>query len=296
MTRQVEFQKRLTILKRFVAVACVAFAVFFAIRGGPKLAAMCVVLAGLAWFCPPPHLGRRLTIWLSVLFILAQYFPHAGAQPSHPVRVWLENKDDANGKLGTKSKTTSIDLAGHPVTVETIARISSLKGVTMLDIGYFPDAVRIDGKALAEIGELKGLRGISCYITGVEEKEWSFLAKLSKLEYLDVDGEQLNLGDDFLQFVSRLEKLKMLRIAHSNFSDKGIAKLAALQNLTELRLSSSLMTDRSLQTIGDFKKLRILYLWSPHLTDKAAEQLSKRSAFEEITVGSFHRTNVENNN
>jgi Leucine-rich repeat (LRR) protein len=229
------------------------------------------------------------------LFILAEHLPPAAAQPSHPVRVWLDSKDDANRKVDTKSNGTWIDLAEHPVSAKEISRISTLKGVTGLDIGYFPDVVQIDGKALSKIGDIKGLRGLSFYITGVKEEDWSVLAKLSKLEYLRVDGEQLDLGDDFLQFVSRLKRLKTLQIApHSNFSDEGIAKLASLQNLTELSLSSSLMTDRSLRTIGELKKLRILYLASPHLTDDAAERLANSRTFEEITVGKFHRTNDKN--
>jgi hypothetical protein len=238
---------------------------------------------------------RRLTVWLFVLFILAQHLPQTDAQPSRPVRVWLDDKDDAEGNDGTQSKGTWIDLTDHPVSAEAIARISTLKGVTDLDIGYFPDVVRTDGKALSSIGDIKGLRGLSFFITGVKEKDWSFLAKLSKLEYLHVDGEQLDLGDEFLQFVSRLKRLKTLRIApESDFSDEGIAKLASLQNLTELRLSSSLMTDRSLTTISELKKLRILSLWSPRLTDDAAEHLANLREFQNIAIGSFHRTNVEN--
>jgi hypothetical protein len=231
---------------------------------------------------------RCLTIWLSVQFVLAQHFPQAGAQPSHPVRVWLDSKEDGNRKDGTKSKGTWIDLTDHPVSAEEIAYISTLKGVTGLDIGYFPDVVRTDGKALSKIGDIKGLRDLSFYITGVEEKDWSFLTKLSKLDYLHVDGEQLDLGDDFLRFVSRLKALKTLRIMpQSNFSDEGIGKLASLQNLTELSLTSSLMTDRSLKTIGELKKLNTLFLASPHLSDEAAKRISKLREFRAISVGSF---------
>ncbi len=238
---------------------------------------------------------RHLIIRLSVLFILAQHLSQTGAQPSHTVRVWLDGNDDVNRKDGTKSRGTWIDLAEHPVSAEGVAHVSTLKGVTDLDIGYFPDVVRIDGKALSKIGDIRSLRGVNFFITGVKEKEWSFLAKLSKLEYLHVDGQQLNLGDDFLQLVSKLKRLKTLRIIpHSNFSDEGIARLASLQNLTELSLSSSLITDRSLRTIGELKKLRFLYLASPRLTDDAAEHLSSLREFQAITVGNFHRTNVEN--
>jgi hypothetical protein len=135
---------------------------------------------------------RRLTIWLYVLFILAQYFPQTRAEPIHTVRVWLGDKDSAKEDDGPKREW--IDLTEHPVSAEGIARISTLNDVSGLDIGYFPDVVRIDGKALCKIGDIKGLRNLNFYITGVKEKDWSFLAKLPKLEYLDVDGEQLNLG------------------------------------------------------------------------------------------------------
>ena len=121
------------------------------------------------------------------------------------------------------------------------------------------------------------------------------MATLTELEPLWVDGEELDLGDDFLQFVSELTTLKELVIGpRGKFSDEGVAKLASLQNLTELYLSSSLMTDRSLRTIGELKELRVLSLWSPHLTDDAAEHLANSREFEEIRVRYFYRKNVEN--
>ncbi len=166
-------------------------------------------------------------------------------------------------------------------------------------VEHRPDLVRlVTVRTLAlRFAELEGDRRLAEKIAFTNEPfDRSFLVKLSKLEYLHVDGEQLNLGDDFLQLVSKLKRLKTLRIVpQSNFSDEGIAELASLQNLKELSLSSSLITDRSLRTIGELKELRILYLASPRLTDDAAEHLSNLRKFQEITAGSFHRTNVEIN-
>jgi hypothetical protein len=147
---------------------------------------------------------RRLTIWLSVLFTFALHFPHASAVPSLSGCVWFEREGNSNSK-----KTW---ITEHPISAEGIARIAALKGVTDLDIGFFPDVVEIDGNALAGIGKIRGLRGLTFYITGVnvKEKDWSFLAKLTELESLWVYGEELDLGDDFLQFVSELTTLKEL--------------------------------------------------------------------------------------
>jgi hypothetical protein len=231
---------------------------------------------------------RCLTIWLSVLFTFALHLPLARAVPGLTGCVWFEREGNADSKKQW--------IREHPISAEGIARIAALKGVTDLDIGFFPDVVEIDGKALAGIGKIEGLRGLTFYITGVnlKEKDWAFLAKLTEMDSLWVYGEELDLGDDFLQFVSELKALKELVIfPRGKFSDEGVAKLASLQNLTELRLCSSLMTDRSLRTMGELKELRVLDLWSPHLTDDAAERLADSREFEEISVRYFYRTNDE---
>jgi len=180
---------------------------------------------------------------------------------------------------------TWIDLTEHPVSVEEIARISTTKDVAGLSIGSFPDAVEIDGKALAEIGNITTIRGLDFFITGVKEKDWAFLSRLKKLEHLHIDGEHLELGDNFLEVASKLHSLKTLRvIPESGFSDAAIAKLASLRNLTELDLSSSLMTDQSLKVMAGFKKLKSLRLQSPNVSKKEAEKLLDSTAIKHLRV------------
>lgn len=234
-----------------------------------------------------------LKFWIFVLIIPTGYSPRASAQPVNTVRVWLEDSCESEENVGAKHDRNWVDFTEHPVSAAIISRISTMKGVTALDIGYFPDVVQIDGKALSKIGCIKGLRSLNCYITGVNEDDWQFLAKLSDLEELLVDGERLELGDDFLRYVSRLKNLRTLRIQQSDFTDEGIKKLASLKNLTELSLTSPLMTDRSLKTISEFSKLKTLYLSSPHLRDDKPKDLSNLKELQELTIYPGFSTDVE---
>jgi len=262
----------------------------------------------------------KYSVCFSLLFVLFQGSPQGGAQTvdaGHMYTDYIE-KDGAVEERDAKSITffgdarwlakqespsshwhklpllSSISLSDHDVSLGEMTYVSTLKGVTDMDVGFFPDVVRIDKKALSRIGHMKGIKGLTFYVTGVKEEDWTFLTKLSNLEYLSVDGEHLHLGDDFLQFASKIPSLETMNIPHcSKFTDNGIKKLESLQNLNHLWLSSSLITDESLKTMAKLEKLNTLRLVSPHLTGDGKKHLSKLKKLEEVTFETYCRDKLK---
>jgi len=88
-------------------------------------------------------------------------------------------------------------------------------------------------------------------------------------------GRRPSIGDDQLQLLRSLRKLKRLYLDGANVTDVGLHWLSDLTNLQELSLSDTKVTDAGLCHLKPFGKLNQLSLLRTNVTDKGIAEIHK---------------------
>lgn len=214
-----------------------------------------------------PELARALGGFsrLRILSIDGQYFD------SEPGTA--EALADA---LGRMRQLRELMLEGFDDGEEPITRqcLAALRKLPQLEYLYLFNA-DLDSESLAglaQVPKLKTLR-LSCVRRDERSLGQPLLVRLPvlpELRSLDLEGYS-NIGDDDLDYLTRLPNLNSLCLDSTKVTTAGLAKLAALPSLEELTLGGDALSGAGLEKLLVLKHLRALHFNTNHRSTTAGE-------------------------
>ncbi|QDU39329.1 Serine/threonine-protein kinase PrkC [Maioricimonas rarisocia] len=141
------------------------------------------------------------------------------------------------------------------------------------------------------------IQGIHLWHRGVKDRDARRFLELSRLQALDLRGNQLTddsipilgeltslrwlylgkmrISDANLECLNRLTKVEALALDGTSITDDGVTKLRGLAHLRELLVGSTAITDRSLQHLADWSSLVRLDLFGTDITDAGLQHLDE---------------------
>lgn len=117
----------------------------------------------------------------------------------------------------------------------------------------------------------------------IDPAGYTFLARLAKVEDLDISGS--SLGDQACGFLASAAALKKLNLYQTAVTDAGLAALAPLaEHVTWLNLDATAVSDAGLESLKSWTNLTFLHLGRTSIDDQAVEPLSTLTALEKLHV------------
>jgi internalin A len=173
-----------------------------------------------------------------------------------------------------------------PVTDHDTAkrRIAEWKGKVFGDtedvLEILLNSTQVEGKDLAILDAFPALTDLSLENTRVGDVGMTHVAKLSKLEWLNL--YRTWVGDDGARSLSQSRSIRMLPIGETNLTDVGLAHLSKMSQLTYLGLRGNKITDAGVLHLLKLENLEGLHLGETEVTDKGVRRLSKLSKLEKL--------------
>lgn len=130
-------------------------------------------------------------------------------------------------------------------------------------------------------GDFQGLSLAELPITGAGLKNF---AHITGIQWIEADNTELD-DDAFFQ-MTRLTKLKRLRISRTLISDKGVAYLRQIRSLKRLNISKNDLSDSALKIIAEMTQLEDLDLSRLRLTNKGIAYIARMPNLERLQFNS----------
>lgn len=147
-----------------------------------------------------------------------------------------ELDDKGLAMLATLPNLECLVISHTQIKGTTLSSLCSLKKLTRLDIG----ANEIKDDSLRALTCLKYLDNLAIGRCHLRNPQLSFLTELPQLEHLDICDNDL-LSDPCMKYVSRLKKLRNIKLDGTHISPKGILMLKGAP-LKYVKLSPKMLT------------------------------------------------------
>jgi len=118
--------------------------------------------------------------------------------------------------------------------------------------------------------------------TNATESDLICIARLKRLEYLDLTNTQIN--DEGLSHLAGLEHLEVLVLNGTLVSDVGLANLSSCTALRVLSLEETTITDVGLETLVGLGSLQWLNLGETRITDVGLRQLADCRSLQTLVI------------
>ncbi|MHC4725106.1 MAG: M56 family metallopeptidase, partial [Planctomycetota bacterium] len=173
-----------------------------------------------------------------------------------------------------------LDLHWTNISSKGLQYIKNFKNLERL---YLPE--RITNSGLADVAELKSLKGLYFKKNRVTNIGLAHLAKLSSLEELELAGEQID--DRGLVYLSKLPNLRYLLLAGENFGDDGMVNIKDVPSLRILHLGHlPQLTDAGVANLSAPTGLENLsFHWNQNITDEGLSHLKEIKSLKKLDVG-----------
>lgn len=195
--------------------------------------------------------------------------------------------------------------------------MAKLAGHPTLEYVLF-DVVGITTKSLDTLATWPKLNNVILYVRRGNDPnpDWSKLAKLTRVEMLDVGGDDFTSND--AKYIAGLTQLKRLDIkSREPLDDEGFAHIARLSNLESLHFWTTEVTDKGMQALANkpkidymslscqatdeglkalygCKSLRLLSIASPYITEKGLTSLAEAlPSLREINRSNYSLNGVD---
>lgn len=148
------------------------------------------------------------------------------------------------------------------------SELSFLKHISADDVQFLvARKTDVTDEQLVHVGRLTGIWGLNlnqCRITDVGVRH---LSKLNKLELADlgafgVNKEGYGVGDEGMEVLSSLPKIRAVYVRLSKVGDIGLKSLSHAKNIERLGLEATRVTDTGLEALTSLPKLKSLSLGS----------------------------------
>ena len=191
--------------------------------------------------------------------------------------------DDGVAALVEFGALTNLDISGTRATPACVQYLVGIAGLEELSLDRLP----VNDESLAVLSELPSLRSLSLRSTAITDNCFAHLAACETLETLRIGSNELLVGREFTELLSRGEfsTLRELSVSGTAFGYGGLDALNRLSQLEVLRASSADVTDANLDAIGACTNLRTLTLSDNLLTNAGIQQLTRLGNLEELDLG-----------
>jgi Leucine-rich repeat (LRR) protein len=126
------------------------------------------------------------------------------------------------------------------------------------------------------------IQAISLARVAFDDKRLEFLAKLSSLERLNLDGT--DVSDLGLPTIAKLTGLRDLSLNFTSISDRGLSALGPLQKVRRLMLAGTQITGAAFSRLAGWTELRELDLTSAPVTNEAMPHIGKMTNLERLLL------------
>ncbi len=199
----------------------------------------------------------------------------------------LTNK--AIEELAPLHSLTSLSIEGNAISVSGLKYLNNLKNLKILNI----KKIKQDNSDIMDISGLTELEDMTLFlnvdfnyrdgslanIARFRDKDWACLAKLTKLQRLQITG--FGISDAGMKYLSDLKNLEFLSIQclrEESITDDGIKQLASLPNLYRLVIKDGHFTDKALEYLSGMPALNNLELTSDFaFSNKAIESFQTKN-------------------
>ena len=164
----------------------------------------------------------------------------------------------------------------------------SIKGIRLLHdlkvLEHLSLSKQLTDEGLAEISQLKSLKGLCIRESRLTDAGLAHLANLTSLEELALgQGRMTNAG---LAHLAKLPSLQYLMLAGKNFTDTGMVHLKDVPSLKILNLGHlPHLTDTALVHLSNIPNLESLNLhWVEAITDDGVAHLTKLPSLKQLDI------------
>lgn len=171
------------------------------------------------------------------------------------------------------------------ITGRALAQLGQLSGLRELDLQGVP----VTRSGIEAISALTSLTSLSIAGPGVSDESLRLLRPLTGLEKLDV-GHSAVTGTGLAEFVDM--PLRELDLFGCKLTEDGLDAISKLKSLEVLNLQFTPVTDSSILRLKDCTRLREMWLLSTQATEAGAEALSK--LLPDTKIHSGRRTWLQN--
>ena len=112
------------------------------------------------------------------------------------------------------------------------------------------------------------------YVSGLFDKDASLLKDLPNIDTLMLEANPI--GDDGVQQLKGLKRLKHLNLSNSQITDESASVIASLPNLKTLNVSRTIVGDDFVKALLRKLKLQSLNLRSTRVSDEIVEEISRK--------------------
>lgn len=162
------------------------------------------------------------------------------------------------------------------------ADLQHLKGLhSLVDLDLAKTSITDEGLAVLQfLPQLKALNLQRCNLVTD--------AGLANLQYVP-DLERLQLlytliGNEGMEHVAKLHKLKVLDLRGSKVSDAGLARLEKHPSLVDIKLRAASITDEGLKSVATIKQLRTIEAEDTYITDDGLPYLATLTDLQKLNL------------
>jgi hypothetical protein len=179
--------------------------------------------------------------------------------------------------LGELAHLQSLVLLDRDIGEEGLGHLEQLSKLELLELSG-----PIEDPSMKGLGGLVGLRTLRLSHPQIDDRIATELAKLVRLEWLDLGGTALT--DEGLVGLEGLVHLKTLHLHHTRITNRGLAHLTKLVALEELTLHSTDVVDEGVAQLAGLERLHTLRLDRTLITDVAIDTLVQLRALKRLNL------------
>jgi Leucine-rich repeat (LRR) protein len=132
------------------------------------------------------------------------------------------------------------------------------------------------------IGHLKNLTDLSVKFSRLTHAGFQEIAKLSRLQSLDLDNS--DCSDDDIAILMNLSSLKHVSLTEVAVGDRAFENIHNLSKLESLGLYGTLITDKTVQHVGKLPRIKRLFLGHTKITNDGLVHLRSMANLEELDL------------
>jgi len=181
--------------------------------------------------------------------------------------------------LGELAHLESLVLLDRDIGEEGLRHLALLSKLALLELSG-----PIEDPSMKGLGGLVALRTLRLSHPQIDDRIAPELAKLVRLEWLDVGGTALT--DEGLAGLVGLTRLKTLHLDHTRITNRGLEHLGKLTELEELTLNSTDLVDEGVGYLAGLQRLQTLRLDRTLITDAAIDTLVQLRGLRRLNLAS----------
>ena len=177
-------------------------------------------------------------------------------------------------------KLKSVDIENSNITNKSLEMLKALPEVETLNLRR---NLKFTDQAVALFAEFPKLQTLRILYNGFSPTSLFGLGKLKSVRVLDLRG--LQVGDDTLLFVSRLENLEEIRIRSETVTNSGIEQLQKCKKLKIIELQDASISFGCAENFKEMENLRFLRLFRcPQFGAEAISELGVLTNLETLEL------------